>query len=156
PIPPPNTVVASQPDQGGGLVDQLTPSGPAPHHGHASQGQNVALGSLRGWADVTTTPWTLAGTVSGTDNGSANSGDSSGAQGVLPGASVANAAVIPAGFAVASTLETSSPAAVATVPLPDVLQALDDVLATWTSPYQPGSILSVDSTGDASSNSSAS
>jgi hypothetical protein len=47
PIPPPNTIVASQPDQGGGSVNNAAGAGQG-----SGGGGTWSVGSLSGWADV--------------------------------------------------------------------------------------------------------
>ncbi len=56
PIPPPNTVVAQQPDQGGGsLTNDVTivgPTAPGGSSGHVPLPVFATIGSLSGWAEI--------------------------------------------------------------------------------------------------------
>jgi hypothetical protein len=145
PIPPPNTVVASQPDLGGGTVNDGSP-GNHGNHGGDNQGDRQAAadaswiiqGSLTGWGDQ-------LGVSTSVRPQSAALGDAPvGNPALLSGAPLGPIGVVPAeGHTPAPILVSpgidpapvpSAPAAVTLGPVPSVLQALDDVLASWSSP----------------------
>ena len=117
PIPPPNTVVASQPDQGGGM------------------GQ-VTLGDLTGYGVVFT-----AG-IGGQNGPGAGAGSltqdvvSNGSSGTPSGSTKAAVNVLLSTIVrptTDSTLVPSSTATVAIGPTPLVLQAIDEAVASWPS-----------------------
>ncbi len=120
PIPPPNTVVPSEPDQGGGTVTDAVPgSSPAPTASGPLGEVQATLGTLTGWVNLmTVSPMSP----------------------VTPPASPGSGPISAGPVSVPTPLNAS--------PLPSVFQALDDALGSWTSPSPLGSLLADSSTSD--------
>jgi hypothetical protein len=145
PIPPPNTVVRSQPDQGGGTSNDNAPANPPTHPGFSGNTGPTAAGSgwfqngtLCDWAVALNTP-TWAGGPS-VINPSTQPADNSWASvppsgpiGVVSNANTTTTQVLlTPGNASATGQCNSGLISLGTVP--SVLQALDDALASWTTP----------------------
>jgi hypothetical protein len=148
PIPPPNTVVAAQPDQGVGVVANVALDLPAAPNGSLSPAQRITLGTLTGWVSSMSVRSSSRVTPAGPAVGSPNSGPSWTNPGGPTSTALDASAWLPADLAGASAPQAVPPPPIAAGPLPSVLQALDTVLSSWTSQDQPGSILAVDSTSD--------
>lgn len=144
PIQPPNTVVPSQPDRGGGSVNDTIPGGRPHSHGDgwfnvppAFQGMYISVGNLSGWTDVLSVSpsWsdgfpsnppiepesnTVYSTVEIASNadGTADQGNTQAASLVSASSFVTPAACVP----------ITAWRAIA------VLEALDDALEQWNSP----------------------
>jgi hypothetical protein len=119
PIPPPNTVVAQQPDQGGGTINNSQPAG--------GQGLNntalTTIGTLTDWTDELLAPTTPQG-GSGPNSSTTTS---SSTMNVLPASTgVTSSAQIGTSSSVAPTSATLAPSVVAVGPTTTVLQAVDD------------------------------
>jgi hypothetical protein len=120
PIPPPNTVVPSEPDQGGGTVTDAVPgSSPAPTGSGLLGEVQATLGTLTGWVNLMIV---------------------SPSSPVTPPASLGSGPISAGPVPVPTPLNAS--------PLPSVFQALDDALGSWTSPSPLGSLLADSSTSD--------
>jgi len=134
PIQPPNTVVPSQPDQGGGTSNDNAPSGDGQNG--QSEGSWTSVGNLTDWAEVLNTISSSSQVV--TSNQTTQSGDTTASAAVQIGpgsagtAAQANTRAVTLMFA-SSVVAPATPAPIAAGPAPSVLQALDDVLAQWNS-----------------------
>jgi hypothetical protein len=139
PILPPNTVVAAQPDQGGGTSDLNAPLNlpgtlnidSTPHGAH-----QVGIGFLNGWADGMTFRFMPAGQQPPTSSSSLGSVISATIQGVLFGVISNIDSSTPSILTSSSPNSSDNPGSPATFvlgALPSALQALDEVLSSWSS-----------------------
>ena len=144
PIPPPNTVVASQPDQGGGLVNDASPVNGQTNQGITwwNNGRTDAgmpafsNGTLSGWTANLRAPAMTArsagfAAVAQVANSASSTDTQVGLIGVVPNADNTTAPILASpGINLAPGQGNSVTVARGTVP--SILQALDDVLASWT------------------------
>jgi hypothetical protein len=144
PIPPPNTVVPSAPDQGGGTSNDLAPTGGALSSGGgrntspwASGGQWISCGNLSGWALGLQCSAGKSGQPGSSFGGQPASAPWSpetpgGPIGALPDAG-ATAAPLFSGSNTGASQAPGNSSAAALGTTPTVLQAVDDALASWVS-----------------------
>jgi len=143
PIQPPNTVVPSKPDQGGGTTNDNAPHGGL-HNGQGGffggltflQGIFATVGNLTDWAEELNAASSSLPVA--TSNQATQSGDivAPWAVQIGPGCTgpVALDNTQAATLVISSSLVAQvTPAPVAAGPAPSVLQALDDALAQWSS-----------------------
>ena len=133
PIPPPNTVVAQQPDQGGGSITNT----PTALLGHATEApgapgtQWAVIGNLSGWVSLMSVSQGGSTTNQGAGPAATQSVQSNGVGGAMTGSTVAAEVLGITG----SSGPQGNPAAglpVAASPTPDiVLQAVDASLSVW-------------------------
>jgi hypothetical protein len=124
-IPPPNTVVPQQPDQGGGTINY-------------NPVKLTAIGTLSDWAvafDASTPTPNLPGSDPVTTSPVLSGGGVTGDQATVAGSLVSPAT---AGVTIITTGSGSAPAQLAllpaaSAPAPDLLQALDGALEQWAS-----------------------
>jgi hypothetical protein len=144
PIPPPNTVVSSQPDVGGGVAASLSPTGPTLDPGAPFYG---SIGNLMAWVTVlSTTPSPNSGGFSPVPSLPTPLGSST-ATGASGSASVSTSIAITAlqtsdapavvslvvSAAVPPATASAAPPVVVLGVAPNVVQAVDDALDDLTS-----------------------
>lgn len=115
PIPPPNTLVPGQPDQGGGIIDNAIVGGNRSVAGAPGQ---VDIGNLQVWAVTYLTSPTVLGTSTTTNT---TKSDASSPVTGLPHSSISRVATA------RKVVTSSAPVRVALGTVPSVFQALDTV-----------------------------
>jgi hypothetical protein len=143
PISPPNTVVPSQPNQGGGgSINNVVPadlssvsSGGGPS---SSSAVYASIGSLNGWVEDMTIASTTAPTLSGTGSSIPSGGSTTGAGGTTGSALATSSGRGGAsGSVIARSSSLAAPAPsnpiISIGPAPLVLQAVDDAINQWGS-----------------------
>ncbi len=127
PIPPPNTLVPGQPDQGGGVTDNAIVGG---NGSVAGVPRRVSLGNLQAWAVTYTTSPTVLGPATTTSK--TKSDGSSPVMG-LPHSPIS---LVPTARIVVTS---SAPVVVSLGTVPSVFQALDTVLGGLATGLRRGS-----------------
>ena len=145
PISPPYTVLAQQPNQGGGSMSNATVASAGVSatpsistNGSTSQGALATLGSLSGWTEgITTTAQTWSGTgwnpLAQPGNPAPPMPVQTSSSGVTTPGEQATQTSTTTGPATPTVPSSSTVATVAAGPNPGVLQAVDDALYQWPS-----------------------